>query len=188
MTRSGGREIMDAVRFSPKLGGKLGAEFSYLYDAFPRDLPFNVRNNQEGFLGRIYTRQKLGNFGLNVLKYKNSPVPDRTGVTLDFSIPVIKNKLDFYGELGTDPFRRDLRTFGITIPYLYQKTNLDLFIEHARLSNSGAAGGAGKEWAVRFYRKVNKNIDLVGAYNRFQGRKSSLLGLSIGGKSLIRSR
>jgi hypothetical protein len=189
MTRSGGREIMDAVRVVPNLGSKFGAEFSYLYDAFPRDLPYNVRNNQEGFLGRVYTRQRFGNFGLNVLKYTNSPVPDRTGVTLDFSVPILVNKLDFYGEVGTDPFRRDLRTFGVTIPYLYQKTNFDLYIERAKLDTSPVAAGIGSEWAVRVYRKINKSADFVGAYNRYNGGNSTLLlGVSVGGQTLSRPR
>ncbi len=140
-------------------------------------------------MGRVYTLQRFGNFGLNVLRYKDSPVPDRTGVTLDFSVPVIRKKLEVYGEVGTDPFKRKLRTFGFTSPLLFQKTGLDLYIERAKLNNSASAAGVGDEWAVRLYRRLNDNVDFVGAYNRYNGGNSTLLiGVAVGGQAIFPSR
>lgn len=189
MTRVGGREIMDAVRFIPRLNKNYGAEISYLYDAYPRELSAGARGNQQGFLGRVYTLQRYGNFGLNFLRYSDSPVPDRTGITLDFSIPVITKKLEFYGEVGTDPFKRKLRTFGFTSPLLFERTGFDLYIERAKLSTTASAAGIGEEWAVRLYKPVSSHIDFVGAYNRFSGGNSSLLiGLSVGGQAVFPER
>ncbi len=189
MTRAGGREIMDAVRFMPRINKNYGAEFSYLYDAYPRELSPGVSNHQQGFLGRVYTLQKFGNYGLNFLKYADSPVPDRTGITLDFSVPILSKKLEFYGEVGTDPFKRQLRTFGFTSPLLFQKTGFDLYIERAKLNTSTSAAGVGEEWAVRLYKSLNENVDFVGAYNRFSGGNSNfLIGIAVGGQAVFPSR
>lgn len=189
MTRAGGREVMDALRFVPHISEHYGAEFSYLYDAYPRELAFGARGHQPGFLGRVYTQQKFGNFGLNLLRYKDSPVADRTGVTLDFTLPVLTKKLEFYGEVGTDPFKRKLRTFGFNSPLLYEKTGFDLYVERAKLNTSGSAAGIGDEWAVRLYRSLNNSVDFVGAYNHFNGGNSTfLLGFSVGGEAVFPGR
>lgn len=187
MVRQGGREVMDAVRFAPRLGRSVGAEISYLYDAYPRELPYRISGRQDGVYGRLFTMQKFGNFGLNLLNYQDSPIADQTGLTMDFSLPVLRNKVDFYGEIGKDPFKRKLRTFGVTLPVLYEKTGFDLYIERARLSGVAAAPSPGNEWAVRVYRNINENIDLVAAYNTFKGGNSSfIVGVSVGGHLVTR--
>ena len=189
MVRSGGREVMDALRFVPKLGRDYGLEVSYLYDAFPRYVPYDIKGNQQGFYARLSAQKKFGNFGLNMLRYQDSPVPDTTGYSLDFALPVVRNKVEFYGEIGKDPFRRNLRTFGVTLPILYQRTGFDVYIEHARLSTSATSAGQPGEWAVRVYRTLSSAVDVVATYNHFKSSGSQvLLGVSVGGHKTFRSR
>lgn len=188
MVRSGGREVMDALRFVPKLGRDYGLEVSYLYDAFPRYIPYDIKGNQQGFYARLSAQKSFGNFGLNMLRYKDSPVPDATGFTLDFAVPIVRNKVELYGEVGRDPFRRNLRTVGLTLPILYQRTGFDVYIEHARLSNTPTSAGQPGEWAVRVYRTLSSAFDVVATYNHFKGSGSQVLfGISLGGHTTFRS-
>jgi hypothetical protein len=181
MVRQGSREIMDAIRVEPNIGAGQTLEVAYLIDAFPRNLPFRVSGRQGGFYGRYARRKKNLNLGLNLLKYTNAGVPDTLGATLDFALPVWKDKVEFYGELGRDPFNRRLTTFGLSFPGLYEKTDFDVYLEYARLQASGTAGRPPIELALRVYRKINKNADLVMALSRFYGTDTSFtVGLSLG--------
>lgn len=181
MIRQGGREIVDGVRFTPRLTDKDKLEVAYLYDAFVRDLPYNVSGRQKGFFGRYQRQESFGNFGLNLLKYTNSDVDDTFGLTVDFSVPVIRNQLELYGEAGRDPFRRDLTSVGVYLPGLYQKTGLDVYLEWARLKDSSVATGAPNEFAVKVYKRINKYADALVTASHFQGGDNSLiLGVSIG--------
>jgi hypothetical protein len=180
---------MDALRVIPKLGKNASLEVSYLYDAYPRFVPYNVRGNQRGFYARLSTQQEFGNFGLNALRYRDTAIPNTTGFTLDFSLPVARNQLEFYGELGRDPFRRNLRTVGITLPGLYQRTGFDVYLEHARLGNSPASLGLRGETALRVSRSLNESVDLIASYNRYRGFGSTVLvGVSVGGRTLFRGQ
>ncbi len=189
MVRSGGREVMDALRFVPKLGRDYGLEVSYLYDAFPRYIPYDIKGRQQGYYGRLSAQKSFGNFGLNMLRYKDSPVSSTTGFTLDFAVPLVRNKVELYGEVGKDPFRRKLRTIGVALPFIYERTGFDVYIEHARLSNSGTSVGQPGEFAVRVYRTLSSALDVVATYNHFKGSGSQvLLGLSLGGRKTFRSK
>jgi hypothetical protein len=181
MIRQGGREIIDGIRFTPYLTDKDRVEVSYLYDAFVRDLPYNVSGRQKGFYGRYTRQESFGNFGLNLLKYTNSSVDDTVGATVDFAFPVIRNQVEFYGEAGRDPFHRDLTSAGIYLPGLYQKTGFDVYLEWAKLKDSSVAAGAPNEYAVKVYKRINKYADALVTASHFKGGDSNLiLGVSIG--------
>lgn len=184
LVRAGGREVMDAVRFAPNIGDDKSLEVAYLYDAFPRKLPYRISGAQNGFYGRFAIYKKYGNFGVNVLKYSDADVDDTTGATLDFSLPVIRDKMEFYGEVGRDPFRRNLRTFGFTFPYIYEKTGWDVFLEAAHLSDAREADAPPTEYAIRAYKKLSQNINVVAALSHFSGDSTKfIVGFSIGART-----
>lgn len=180
MVRQGGREVMDAFSIT-QIMGKGRLQVAYLYDAFPKNLPFNVPGAQHGWYGRYSLQQPYGNFGLNVLNYQKAPIRSGTGVTADFALPVIRNQVEFYGELGRDPFKRRLTTFGLTLPGLYDRTDLDVYLEYAKLSGSSQAAGLPPELALLIYRRVSSNVNLLLSVDHFSGLATRVsLGLSAG--------
>jgi len=52
------------------------------------------------------------------------------GWSADVTIPAIRDKLDIYAEAGQDPAGNQLGTIGAYFPDLYQRSNVDLFIEY----------------------------------------------------------
>ena len=184
LVRAGGREIMDAARISPRIGDNYSLEMAYLYDAFPRKLPYRISGNQSGFYGRLATYQSFGNFGLNVLKYSDSEVDDTTGATVDFSLPIVRDKVEFYGEVGRDPFRRRLTTFGLLLPFVYEKTGWDVYLETAKLRDSRVADAPPTEYSVRGYKRMSEHVNVVAALSHFSGQSTKfLIGFSLGART-----
>ncbi|MBV9470642.1 MAG: FecR domain-containing protein [Abitibacteriaceae bacterium] len=183
LVRQGAREVMDAVRFTPNIGKNRGLDVAYLYDAFPRNLPYRVPGAQHGLYGRFSLQEPIGNFGLNLLKYQNSGFPNTTGATVDFALPVVRNQVEFYGELGRDTVRRRLSTLGLTFPGLYDKTNFDAYLEYASLRSSNLAVAPPHEIALRVYRKLGRYSNLVMGLSKFSGVSTNFtLGVSVGGR------
>jgi hypothetical protein len=184
LVRAGGREVMDAVRVSPKIGDHMSLDLAYLADAFPRNLPYRISGRQKGYYGRFAIYKSFGNFGVNLLKYSDAEVRDTTGATLDFAVPIIRDKMEFYGEIGRDPFRRRLRTFGLTFPYIYDRTGWDVFLETAHLDDARAVNAPPTEYTVRAYKKLNKHVNVVAAYSHFSGESNKfIVGFSIGART-----
>lgn len=184
MIRAGGREIMDAIRVSPRIADKLDLEIAYVVDAYPQKLPYRISGNQNGWYGRAATYTSWGNFGLNVLKYSDAEVDDTTGATVDFAIPIIRDDIEFYGEIGRDPFRRHIRTVGLTIPWLYDRTGFDVFLEYARLSDADDASAPPHEYTIRAYKRLNKAMNMVAALSRFSGDETRfVVGMSVGART-----
>jgi len=181
MVRQGGRETMDAVNLTHQMGsGRL--QLAYLYDAFPRNFPFQRAGSQKGFYGRYSIQRSIGNFGLNVLNYRNAPVSSGTGLTFDFAVPIIRNQIELYGELGRDPFKRRLTTVGVALPGLYDATDFDVYLEYASIGQGGAATNLPSELALLVYRRLSPNTNLLMAVNRFSDIGTRFtLGLSTGG-------
>jgi len=187
MVRQGGREVMDAVRVTPHIGAGRKLELTYLRDAFPRPLKPGVAGSQEGFYGRFAIRKPAGNFGLNLLHYRQTAAAT-TGATVDFAIPLLRNRIDFYGEAGRDPFRRRLTTMGLGFPGFYERTDFDVYLEYAKLRGSGTATGAPGEFAMRVYRRISDNLDFVAAVNRFQGVDSRFVAaLAFGARATMQA-
>jgi hypothetical protein len=181
MLRQGGRQVMDAVTFRPNIGAGANLQFAYLNDAFVRDLPFNVSGNQRGFYGRAGIERRVGNFGLNVLRYSDVRTANQTGVTLDFALPIVRNGIEFYGEVGRDPFKRNLRTFGFAFPGLQDRLGLDLFLEHSALSNPSGVLEAPDEFALLAYKRLRAGVFLSGGFSHFSnGRNLGTVGLAFG--------
>jgi len=184
LVRAGGREIMDAVRVSPRIGDAYSLDLAYLQDAFPRKLPYRISGDQKGFYGRLATYRAAGNFGVNLLKYSNSNIDDTLGATFDFSIPVVRDKVDFYGEVGRDPFRRRMTSFGVSLPIVYEKTGWDVFLEAAKLRDSSVAAAPPTEYSARAYKSLNEHVNLVASVSHFSGQSTRfLVGFSVGARS-----
>jgi len=182
--RQGTREIMDAVRVRPNLGKNKRLEVAYLFDAYPRSLPYRIGGRQRGMYGRFAMEGGLGRFGVNVLKYNNLPIANSTGTTVDFSVPIVRNKLELYGEVGRDTFRRRLTTAGLSFPWLYDRTNFDVYLEYANLRSSSIALRPPTELTLRAYRRLSENANLILSASRFYGSGSSfLVGVSFGGST-----
>lgn len=182
LVRQGTREIMDAARIRPNIGKNNRLELAYIFDAFPRNLPFRIGGQQRGVYGRFATQNQLGRFGVNVLKYNNFAVPTSTGATVDFAIPVIRNEIEVYGEAGRDTFRRRLTTLGLALPGLYERTNFDVYLEYANLRSSNLALRPPTELTLRIYRRINANANLIASASRYYGSGSSVIvGVAFGG-------
>ena len=80
-----------------------------------------------GWLGRVSAPVLGGQVGLNLLKERGAD----TGLSLDFSLPAVPHYLDVYGEFGADPWDRHFQTWGLYVPWLFEQTGVDLFVEHA---------------------------------------------------------
>ncbi len=187
LLRQGAREIMDAARFSPDIGANRKLELAYLVDAFPTNLPYRVGGRQSGYLARFSVQRPGANLGFNLLRYNNSPLRDTTGLSVDFAVPLVKDQLELYGELGRDTLRRRLTTFGLSFPGLYQKLATDVFLEYARLGSSSIADGPPSELAVRAYRRLNDNLNLLLSVSQFSGEDITfLIGFSLGGRADLR--
>lgn len=181
MVRQGGRETMDALNITHQMGsGRL--QVAYLYDAFPRNFPFQRAGSQKGWYGRYSIQRPIGNFGLNVLNYRNAPVSSGTGVTFDFAVPLIRNQVELYGELGRDPFKRRLTTVGVSLPGLYDATDFDVYLEYASTGKGGTAANLPSELALLVFRRLGPHTNLLVAVNRFSDLGTRFtLGLSTGG-------
>ncbi|MEN6404763.1 MAG: FecR domain-containing protein [Armatimonadia bacterium] len=121
-----GFDTADAARWQPRLG-PVQLDLAYVDDF----LPFK-NDDQRGTYGRAQAGYWGGTFGLNTVHFNGVG----TGVTFDFSVPVIAGKWDVYGEFGDDPVGNHLETWGSYFPDLYQRYDLDLFVEYAHRSNT----------------------------------------------------
>lgn len=71
-----------------------------------------------------------------------------TGIAGQFSLPLVADYVDFYGEIGDDPTGRHLETFGLYFPELFQATGLDLYLERARRSGGGTLSSMHAYWRI----------------------------------------
>lgn len=187
MVRQGARDTMDAVRISPNIGQRRHLDLAYLYDAFPRNLPYRVAGRQQGYYGRFGMQTPHLNYGLNLLHYSNLAPAKTTGITADFAIPLKADEIEFYGEVGQDPFRRGVVTTGLTFPGLYDRTDFDVYLECAAMQKRGSTASVPPtEYAMRVYRRINKNSNLVIQLQKFHRSESSVtIGFSYGGRAYL---
>jgi hypothetical protein len=113
----------DAVRVQGQFG-KLTADAAYVRTMAPILGP-----KARGWYGRLEYPILDGSAGLNVIS--SDQADDDIGYSVDLAAPVIDGELDLYGEYGVDPFDRQLYTVGAYFPGLYQRADIDLFLEYA---------------------------------------------------------
>jgi ferric-dicitrate binding protein FerR (iron transport regulator) len=110
--------------------GQFSLTGAYLYDSNP-----DVRGAQAGGLGSAYVRGYGGVLGLHYLRVPK--VRDGSGYSLSLTYPVLRNVVDFYGEVGRAADRTGIQTYGAYFPGLYQRTDLDLFLEYSSRESVG---------------------------------------------------
>ena len=108
--------------------GKMSTELAFLQDSNPW-----VKGSQSGFLASTKTAVGGGFFGAQAISV--GKVSGKTGFTASFSQPLQPGTLDVYGELGTSPDKESLITLGAYLPGLYQKSDIDAFIEYSKHGN-----------------------------------------------------
>ncbi len=115
--------IGDGVTWSPP-AGRADVDLAYLWntEVYDNDPDF------EGWYGRVAVPVGPVVLGLNVLDVSG---PGNTGITGEFSLPLVPRHLQAYGEVGEDAFGNDLHTWGLYFPGLYRNHRLDAFLEFA---------------------------------------------------------
>lgn len=112
--------------------GRWGFEGAWLYDSNSE-----VQDAQRGALGSLTYRVAGGTFGVHVLQ--TSQIARGHGRTASFTLPLSPNQIDMYGEVGTGIDDATLQTYGLYFPGLYQRTDVDLFLEYGQHEGLGEA-------------------------------------------------
>ncbi|WP_309717418.1 FecR family protein [Armatimonas sp.] len=110
------------------------AEAAWLYDSNP-----DVRGAQSGFLASATKQVGGGTMGVQALRVGS--LNNGTGYSVSGSLPSGKGstQLDLYGEVGVAPDKAGIVTLGAYFPWIYQTSDLDLYVEyssHQDLGNS----------------------------------------------------
>jgi len=115
----------DAVRWTSSKHNNTTFDVAYLLDTTPSQGDPDLA----GLYGRVTMQNDDGVFGLN-LRTVQGDLGHFAG-SVDAAIPVVRRRLDLYGELGEDPFGNLIYTVGTYFPKLYQDHDVDLFLEYA---------------------------------------------------------
>jgi hypothetical protein len=140
-----GFDTADAIRWQPQLG-PVRLDLGYVHDYLPLD-----SDQLRGYYARAEGSILKGTVGFNTVHYNGVG----TGVSIDFSVPAIPNQLDLYGEFGFDPGDQRIETFGCYFPGLYDRYDVDLFVEYAHRE------GFGSLYSARAYRDFEHDWTLV---------------------------
>jgi hypothetical protein len=150
----------DAARAKTHLG-RLGVDAAYVRKMGPVIGP-----GGRGWYGRLDYPVQGGIVGLNGVYLESA---DDMGFSLDAAMPVIERRLDLYGEVGNDPLDRSFFTVGAYFPALYQRHDIDLFLEHAERD------GLPSVTTLRLYKHVGEDLTCV-----FSADKQSGDSLNVG--------
>ncbi len=172
LLRQGGTDIKDAVTWSPRWGTQaVQSDFAFLYDAFPRGTATAVASTQNGFLTRHSIDTDFGTVGVSAIRLQGVSV---LGTTLDWSVPLVAEEVDFYGEFGRDNAGAQLRTFGLYFPGLHERTGFDVFLEQTKMADfllptPGGTRTINSEWLLRVYRQLTKDLSALVSVDKITG-------------------
>lgn len=156
----------DALRWQPQ-AGTVSLDLALISDFRPL-----FGDHQRGLYARAESPLKGGSLGANTTYYEDVG----TGWSLDLSLPLIEGTWDMYGEYGRDPVGNDLQTVGWYFPDLYQKHDIDLFVEwahrerHSSMGSVNAYRDFGRGWTGFLQVQVDTENDTtlnVGAIKSF---------------------
>ena len=145
----------DALRVQTQLG-KLGVDAAYVRTMAP-----TIGPKARGWYGRLEYPVLNGSAGLNIVT--NHAAGDDAGFSLDVAMPAIDGELDLYGEYGVDPFDRELYTVGAYFPGLYQREDIDLFVEYAGREELPSLA------TLRLYKHVGEDLTGVLSLDKASG-------------------
>ncbi len=147
-------ETGDAARFSTDLDS-LAIDLAYVRKMSPIIGP-----TSQGWYARAEYPALNGLVALNLVSHEGQ---GGAGYSLDAALPVIENRLDLYGEVGRDALDRNLYTVGLYFPGLYQREELDLFVEYADRQ------GAPELATLRLYKHFGEDVTTVFSVDRPSG-------------------
>ncbi len=142
--------------------GRWSLESAWLYDSNPE-----VAGAQRGALASLYYHLKGGILGVHALEA--TAVESGHGHTASIVYPVLPHKLDIYGEVGQGVDGANLQTYGMYFPALYQKTDVDLFLEYGRHE------GVGHALSLVACKQYTDRLELRGYINRLN--TSTFIGM-----------
>jgi len=123
-----GFDTIDAIRWRRELNERWSMNLGLVQDY----LPF-TNKDLSGHFVRLQTNIAEGMFGFNWVRESGNG----SAHSVDVSLPAVPGAIDLYGEFGCNSEGRHVETWGIYLPALYQKHDIDLFVERA--SRSGEA-------------------------------------------------
>ncbi len=88
-----------------------------------------------GWAGRLTAPMRTGRVGASLLSTSQGSL----GFSGDLGIPVVVNKLEFYGELGRDTSHQGFYGLGLYFPGILQRYHADLSLEYAYRGFYGSA-------------------------------------------------
>jgi hypothetical protein len=118
-----GFNTADAALWNAPPGRRLGWSVGYLKDSAPLQ-----GDGFSGWYGRGQGTLGGGLWGVTLLTANRAG--GGLGASADFSLPLLRDRLDGYVEAGRDPFDHDLVTGGFYFPGLFQRTGVDAFLEY----------------------------------------------------------
>ena len=120
--------------------------------AYVRKMSPIIGPTSRGWYARAECPVLRGLAAVNVVTHEGEGGP---GYSLDAAVPLIDGALDVYGEVGRDAFDRNLYTAGLYFPGLYQRQEIDLFVEYA--DRQQAPGVA----TLRLYKHFGEDLTTV---------------------------
>ncbi|MHB9024470.1 MAG: FecR family protein [Armatimonadota bacterium] len=114
---------------------------AWLYDSNPE-----LTGAQRGALASLLYRAGGGVFGAHLLEA--TKITPGHGRTASFSYPLFPHKLDIYGEVGISVDDAPVQTYGIYFPEIYQRHDIDLFLEY------GTHKGVGQAYSIVGCKKI----------------------------------
>ena len=115
--------LVDGLRVTVQPTSRTSVTLAWL-----QDYENIFREDRDGFYAQADTYLLGGNVGVVAVKDEHAG----TGVACQFSLPLVRDYVEVYGEIGDDPMGCHLETFGLYLPELYQRTGLDLYLERAQ--------------------------------------------------------
>lgn len=162
-------DTADAVRFTSAPHNNTTFDLAYLWDT----TPFGGDPDFAGLFGRVTAQNDDGVFGINMLTVNGRA--GHFGGSVDVALPVVPRRLDLYGEIGEDPFGNFLWTVGTYFPNLYQKHDVDLYLEYAHRD------GLPNLMSARIYKTFSEQWIGVVQIQHFEDR-----GIQIGAGAFFR--
>ncbi len=136
---------------------------AYLYDANP-----DVTGSQKGALASLSYKLGGGLVGINALRVPK--LDNGYGLTGSLSYNIVPGQVDFYAELGRGPDKATLQTYGAYFPGLFQKTDVDLFVEY------GEHTGLGRAVSLIAAKDVGRNLNVRAYANLEDGTRRTQVG------------
>lgn len=159
-------QVVDGITWTQRWG-LIQTDIAYLTDARPF-----APGKQSAWYGRISGGIWGGRLGLSYLHLHNRS----TGGALDWAFPMVRDEVDFYGEVGYDPLFRDRYiTIGTYFPGFYQRTGIDVFFEYSRRPRPYHS-----IWAVRFYAPIGEHLRGALIFDYTPERRDFNIGVGIG--------